>query len=81
MCFAPNHTGNVHINIVANKYAEEIENAIEPYVYEVVCECILTCRRCSRVNVVQRRRVDPSPLSMASVSAASLSTALRWLTI
>ncbi|WOO76955.1 Putative D-lactate dehydrogenase, mitochondrial [Vanrija pseudolonga] len=28
--------GNVHINIVANKYAEEIENAIEPYVYEVV---------------------------------------------
>ncbi|KAI9635717.1 uncharacterized protein MKK02DRAFT_36818 [Dioszegia hungarica] len=28
--------GNLHINIVANKYSEEIEKVIEPYVYEIV---------------------------------------------
>jgi FAD/FMN-containing dehydrogenase len=28
--------GNLHINIVANKYAEEVERVIEPYVYEIV---------------------------------------------
>ncbi|OWZ53847.1 hypothetical protein LQV05_006572 [Cryptococcus neoformans] len=30
--------GNLHINIVANKYTEEIEKVIEPYVYEIVAE-------------------------------------------
>ncbi|CAK9785571.1 uncharacterized protein COLE_06884 [Cutaneotrichosporon oleaginosum] len=30
--------GNLHINIVAEEYREEIEAAIEPYVYEVVSE-------------------------------------------
>lgn len=30
--------GNIHLNIVANKYTDEIEAAIEPYVYEVVCK-------------------------------------------
>lgn len=30
--------GNLHLNIVANKYTDEIEQAIEPYVYEIVCE-------------------------------------------
>lgn len=30
--------GNLHINIVANKYTEEIEKVIEPYVYEIVGE-------------------------------------------
>ncbi|WWC93154.1 uncharacterized protein L201_008121 [Kwoniella dendrophila CBS 6074] len=28
--------GNIHINIVATKYTDEIEKIIEPYVYEVV---------------------------------------------
>jgi FAD/FMN-containing dehydrogenase len=27
--------GNLHINIVANKYTEEIEKVIEPFVYEI----------------------------------------------
>lgn len=30
--------GNIHLNVVAPKYTDEIEAAIEPYVYEVVCE-------------------------------------------
>lgn len=30
--------GNLHINIVAKAYTDEVESAIEPYVYEVVCE-------------------------------------------
>lgn len=29
-------SGNLHINIVANKYSEEVEKVIEPYVYEIV---------------------------------------------
>lgn len=28
--------GNLHINIVADKYSEETEKAIEPYIYELV---------------------------------------------
>lgn len=31
-------TGNVHLNIVADKYTDEIEAVIEPYVYEIVCK-------------------------------------------
>ncbi|OCF33401.1 D-lactate dehydrogenase [Kwoniella heveanensis CBS 569] len=30
--------GNLHINIVANKYSDEVEKIIEPYVYEIVAE-------------------------------------------
>lgn len=30
--------GNLHLNIVADKYTDEIEQAIEPYVYEIVGE-------------------------------------------
>lgn len=30
--------GNLHINIVANKYSEEIEKVIEPYIYQAVAE-------------------------------------------
>lgn len=32
------HLGNLHINICADKYDEEIEKVIEPYVYEIVAE-------------------------------------------
>jgi hypothetical protein len=31
-------TGNLHINICADKYDDEIEKVIEPYVYEIVAE-------------------------------------------
>jgi hypothetical protein len=31
-------TGNLHINIVADKYKEEYEKVIEPYIYEIVGE-------------------------------------------
>ncbi|KAK6909043.1 hypothetical protein I203_103053 [Kwoniella mangroviensis CBS 8507] len=30
--------GNLHINIVANKYTDEIEKIVEPYIYEIVAE-------------------------------------------
>nr|ODN92621.1 D-lactate dehydrogenase [Cryptococcus depauperatus CBS 7841] len=30
--------GNLHINIVADKYAEDLEKIIEPYIYEIVAE-------------------------------------------
>ena len=30
--------GNLHINICADKYDDEIEKVIEPYVYEIVAE-------------------------------------------
>ncbi|ODO02013.1 D-lactate dehydrogenase [Cryptococcus wingfieldii CBS 7118] len=30
--------GNLHINIVANKYTDEVEKIIEPYIYEIVSE-------------------------------------------
>ncbi|WWC65521.1 uncharacterized protein I303_108139 [Kwoniella dejecticola CBS 10117] len=30
--------GNLHINIVANKYTDEVEKIIEPYIYEIVAE-------------------------------------------
>lgn len=36
--------GNIHLNIVAPKYTEEIEAALEPYVYEVVCEYLVLLR-------------------------------------
>ena len=28
--------GNLHLNIVADQYSEEIQNALEPFVYELV---------------------------------------------
>lgn len=28
--------GNLHLNIVCRSYSEEIQNALEPYVYELV---------------------------------------------
>lgn len=31
-------SGNLHINIVADKYDAEIEKVIEPYIYELVGE-------------------------------------------
>jgi hypothetical protein len=31
-------SGNLHINICADKYDPEIEKVIEPYVYEIVAE-------------------------------------------
>ncbi len=30
--------GNLHLNVVASAYTKEIQDALEPYVYEVVCE-------------------------------------------
>lgn len=30
--------GNLHINIVAEKYSDEVEKVIEPYIYELVAE-------------------------------------------
>lgn len=31
-------TGNLHLNIVADQYLPEIQDALEPFVYELVCE-------------------------------------------
>jgi len=31
-------SGNLHINIVANGYSDEMESVIEPYIYELVGE-------------------------------------------
>lgn len=30
--------GNLHINVVADKYDDEIEQVLEPYIYEIVCK-------------------------------------------
>lgn len=30
--------GNLHINIIADKYSPDLEEIIEPYIYELVCE-------------------------------------------
>jgi hypothetical protein len=32
------HLGNLHLNIVADAYLPEIQDALEPYIYEVVGE-------------------------------------------
>jgi hypothetical protein len=32
----PLPAGNLHLNVVADQYLPEIENALEPYVYEIV---------------------------------------------
>ena len=29
-------SGNLHLNVVADSYTPEIEDALEPYIYEVV---------------------------------------------
>jgi hypothetical protein len=31
--------GNLHLNIVADSYTAEIQDALEPYIYEVVGPC------------------------------------------
>lgn len=31
-------SGNLHLNIVADQYSQEIQDALEPFVYELVCE-------------------------------------------
>jgi FAD/FMN-containing dehydrogenase len=31
-------SGNLHINVVADKYDDEIEKVLEPYIYEIVCK-------------------------------------------
>ena len=31
-------TGNLHLNVVASKYTKEIQDALEPYIFEVVCK-------------------------------------------
>ena len=31
-------SGNLHLNIIANKYTDEVERIIEPYIYEIVGE-------------------------------------------
>lgn len=36
------HLGNLHINVVADKYDDEIEQVLEPYIYEIVCESYFT---------------------------------------
>ena len=32
------HPGNLHLNIIADAYLPEIQDALEPYIYEVVGE-------------------------------------------
>ena len=40
--------GNLHLNIVAKEYSDEVTNALEPFVYELVGECsILYVRKTS----------------------------------
>jgi FAD/FMN-containing dehydrogenase len=36
-------TGNLHLNVVAEKYSDAVEAALEPFVYELVgmCKCSL----------------------------------------
>jgi FAD/FMN-containing dehydrogenase len=37
-------TGNLHLNIVADSYTPEIQEALEPYIYEVVGQYLITER-------------------------------------
>lgn len=51
-CMSPKSLtpGNLHINVVADSYDEEIEKVIEPYIYEAVCKSPPVARsflRCS----------------------------------
>ena len=34
-------SGNLHLNIIANKYTDEVEKIIEPYIYEIVGASII----------------------------------------
>jgi len=36
--------GNLHLNVVADAFLPEIEQALEPYIYEVVGECLSSIR-------------------------------------
>lgn len=38
-------TGNLHLNVIADAYTPEIQAALEPYIYEVVGECLLPSHR------------------------------------
>lgn len=38
------HPGNLHINVVADKYDDEIEQVLEPFIYEIVCKSTLELR-------------------------------------
>ena len=37
------HSGNLHLNVVADAYLPEIQDALEPYIYEVVGALFPTC--------------------------------------
>lgn len=38
IALADSITGNLHLNVVAEKYSPEVEAALEPFVYELVGE-------------------------------------------
>lgn len=44
--------GNLHLNVVANSYTPEIQDALEPYVYEVVGQYLpkIEARRISHLG-------------------------------
>ena len=52
------------MNIVADAYLPEIQEALEPYIYEVVGMSSSECPWTSELTVVQRRTGDLYPLSM-----------------
>lgn len=34
------HSGNIHLNVIADDYSDDVEDALEPFVYELVCELL-----------------------------------------
>lgn len=49
-------SGNLHINVVADKYDEEIEKVLEPYIYEIVCESTDLCT-CHSMHILTSSRI------------------------
>ena len=56
-------SGNLHLNIVADAYLHEIQEALEPYIYEVV-GMSSSARSWTKLIVVQHRTGVLYPLSM-----------------
>jgi len=60
-------TGNIHINIVANKYSDEIEKVIEPFIYQAVGEFLVL--PFGLADIPQPITMARSPLNTVLVSS------------
>jgi FAD/FMN-containing dehydrogenase len=52
-------SGNLHLNVIADSYTPEIQNALEPYIYEVVGRYLETMHvRCTSHSTSQQRHIE-----------------------